>query len=714
MGIRSTPPVAPVEASTRTLHGETVVDPYAWMRDHSDPRLVQYLTEERAYYDEHAAELAPLVAEVRAELAARTTTSAHEFTWRIGEFEYFLRAPAGSRQPRYLRRHLGTGMVEVVLDLDEIGGGRPFTRIGVFEPSPDGRWLAYSVDHVGYESYQLRFRDLRTGDDLPETRERTYYTGAWSADSTTFLYTVHDAAMRPYQVHAHTLGGEQDRLVWTEDDEHFNTIVRTTRNRAWIVVSNNSRVTTEELLIPADQVDAEPVVVQPRKHGTIYFTEHQTAPSVDRIVLLISVDGAERRLVGTPTDRLAERDWAEVLPADPQLPWLRLDVFADGLMLSGHRAGTSVVQLLGLDGQLREIVPATPAGYLIFEGRRDPTRVQMDNRTAYDSAEIVLVEHSLVDPPKHLRVTVATGAVDVIGQDTASGYDRSGYHTERLFAEPADGVAIPVTIAYRDGVRPDGGNPVLLFCYGAYERPWEPVFSPPVISLLDRGFVYAIAHVRGGGELGRKGWVDGSMAASQNSFHDLVSARERLVELGWADPGSVVCYGSCAGAIVCGQAYTDHPDLWAGVLAEAPAVDLLNALLDPKVPLSINEWEEWGDPRDAETYRLMREYVAYERVHDRRRPPVLVTAFLNDPRVLVHRPARWVAALRSVDTHGNLILMRTELGDGGHHGPSVAEAVRQAAAEFWAVAIDMGTHGRWRAGSAAAADHVTADHVTAR
>ncbi|MGC9669702.1 prolyl oligopeptidase family serine peptidase [Planosporangium sp. 12N6] len=690
------PPAAPAEPTTRTLHGETVIDAFTWMRDHEDPRLARYLAEERRYFDRYACGLAPLIAELCGEIGDREVSSSQEFTWRVGDHEYFVRAPAGSRHPRYLRRRVGTSAAEVVLDLGELGGDRPFTRIGVFEPSPDGRWLAYSVDHLGYESYELRFRDLRTGEDLPETRGRTYYTGAWSADSSTFLYTVHNDAMRPYQVHAHVLGRRRDRLIWTENDEHFNTTLRTTRNRAWIVISNNSRVTSEELLIPAHNVDAEPVAVEPRRHGRIYFTEHQLTASLDRFVLLVSEDGEERRLVSTPAESLAERDWRELVPADPALPWLRLDAFADGLMLSGHRAGTLVFQIFGVDGSIHEVVPENPAACLVFEGRRDATRVQMDHRTAYDSPVIALTEHSLVDPPAHLRVELRTGTVTRIGQDEVNGYDRGRYRTERLFARTPDGVEIPVTIAHRDDVVPDGTNPCFLTCYGAYERPWEPVFSPPVVSVLDRGFVYAIAHVRGGGELGRKGWVDGSMAATQNSFIDLVAARQRLVDLGWADPGGVVGHGSCAGGIVIGQAYTDHPDLWAGLLAETPAVDLLNALLDEKVPLTVNEWEEWGDPRDEATYRVMREYVAYERVHDRPRPPIMVTAFFHDPRVLVHRPARWVAALRSVDTRGNLILLRTELGEGGHHGPSTAEAVRLATAEQWAFVIDTGTGGRWR------------------
>lgn len=693
-------PAAPVDPVTRTLHGETVSDPYAWMRDHDDPRLLTYLTAERAYYDRHTERLEPLVRRLVTEIGERTITAAHEFTWRVGGHEYFVRAPHGTRTPRYLRRPVGDpgGEVEVVLDLAVLGEGRDFTRIGVFEPSPDGRWLAYSVDHVGYESYELRFRDLSTGDDLPRTRAETYYTGAWSTDSATFHYVVHNLAMRPYQVFAHDLTAPPDapdRLVWTEEDERFNTTVRTTRSREWIVVSNQSRTTSEELLLPAGRPGTDPLVVRPRRPNQVYLTEHQRTGELDQLVVLVSENGEERRLVAAPTAELPARHWRELARPEPGVAWQRVDSFAGGLLLSGHRDGTTVFQLYTVDGEVHEFTPGTPAGCLIVEGRRDPTRVELDNRTAYDSPAVVLTEHSLVDPPRHHRIDLRTGDRTPLAEDRVANYDRSRYRTERIVATSPDGLDIPVTIAHRADLRPDGTNPCLLFCYGAYERPWEPVFTSAVISLLDRGFVYAIAHVRGGGELGRRGWIGGSMTAKPNSYRDLLTARARLVDLGWADGGKVVCHGSCAGGIVVGQAYTQDPHHWAAVLAETPAVDILNVMLDEKAPLTVNEWEEWGDPRDEEIYQVMRGYVAYENVTDRRRPPVLMTAYHNDPRVMVDRPARWTAALRRVDTHDNEILLRTELGDGGHHGPTGSGHAQRVLAELYAFVVDRATGGRW-------------------
>ncbi|MGW0761971.1 prolyl oligopeptidase family serine peptidase [Streptomyces sp. NPDC002814] len=693
----ATPPVAPVQPSERTLHGETVPDDYAWMRDHTDPRLKEYLVQERAYHDGYAGTIEPLITEVLAETALRRRDEGHTFTWRVGGHEYFIDSPDGSRHPRYLRRPLGSTVTETVLDLEVLGAGRVFTRIGVFEPSPDGTLLAYSVDHEGHESYELRFKDLTTGRDLPRTRARTYYTGAWSADSTTFFYTVHDHAMRPHRVLAHRLdapAGTRDPEISREDDEHFNTTVRTTRGRDWIVLTHQSRTTTEESLIPADRADAEPQVVLERKHGRVYFTEHQRTADLDRLLLLVADGREERRVISTATGRLAGQRWSELLTSEPQMAWSRLDVFAEGLLLSGHRRGTMVFQLHRPDGSVHEFAPETSAGCLIFEGRRDPTRVQLDHRVAYDSESIVLTEHSLLDPPRHHRVELRSGRRTLLGQDAVAAYDRDRYRTERIFAKSPDGVDIPVTLAYRDDTVPGGANPCLLYAYGAYERPWEPVFSAPVISLLDRGFVYAIAHVRGGGELGRTGWIDGSMAAKPNSHGDLTTARGRLVELGWAAPDKVVCQGSCAGGIVVAQAYTQQPELWAGVVAETPAADILNVMLDAAAPLTVNEWEEWGDPRDEATYRLMRQYVAYETVCDRPRPPLYMTAFFNDPRVMVDRPARWTAALRRVDTHGNRILLRTELGDGGHHGSTLSDRVARGTAELYAFIADTGSTGR--------------------
>lgn len=691
------PPSAPVQPTERTLHGETVVDAFGWMRDHADPRLREYLVREREYFDGYAREIGPLIDELVAG-AGRRKVGERPFSWRLGDHEYSTRlADEGGRYTRYVRRELSEdGEPEVVLDLGDLAKGHDFTRIGLFEPSPDGRWLAYSVDHVGYESYELRFRDLATGTDLPRTRQETYYTGAWDASSSTFVYVVHDAAMRPYRVLAHDLTadpGVPDAVLWNEEDEHFTTTVRTTRTHDWLVITNQSRTTTEELLLPTDDFTATPRPVMPRRHGRVYFADHQRTTREDRLVALVAEGREERRLVGLPLAELETQQWREILERRADTAWQRLDVFAAGLLLSGHRRGTTVFTLLGPDGATRDVTPASPGGCLIFEGRRDALRVQMDQRTTYEADDVVLTEHTLSGPPRYRRLSLRTGACDTLDEVAVAGFDPGDYRTRKLFAESADGTAIPVTIAHRADVRPDGGNPAVVFCYGAYERPWEPVFSQEVLSLLDRGFVYAIAHVRGGGELGRCGWFDGSMLATPQSFRDLAAARDHLVATGWAHAGGVVAHGSCAGGVAVGQAYTDTPGKWAGVVAEAPACDLLNAMLDEKLPLTVNEWEEWGDPRDPAIYRSMREYVAYENVSDLPRPPLLVTAYANDPRVLVHEPARWTAALRQADTHGNTILLRTELGDGGHHGPSGPAQVARAAAEITAFVVESAARG---------------------
>ncbi|MET8849690.1 prolyl oligopeptidase family serine peptidase [Amycolatopsis sp. NPDC004625] len=690
-----TPPAAPVQPTERTLHGETVVDAFGWMRDHADPRLRAYLEAEREYFDSYAAGLDPLVGDLVAE-AGQRTAAGRSFSWRIGDHEYTTRPPdEGGRYTRYLRRDVrGTGEPEVVLDLGDLARGHDFTRIGVFEPSPDGRLLAYSVDHVGYESYELRFRDLTTGADLPRTRPETYYTGVWDAASAKFCYVVHDAAMRPYRVLAHDVTadpGAPDAVLWDERDEHFTTTVRATRTRDWLVVTNQSRTTTEELLLPTGDLTAAPRPVMPRRHGQVYFADHQRTAGQDRLVALVAEGREERRLVALPLAGLDSQRWQEILPRQPDTAWQRLDVFAAGLLLSGYRRGTTVFTLLGPDGGTLDVTPDSPGGCLLFEGRRDALRVQMDQRTAYDADEIELAEHTLSAPPRHRRLSLRTGAHELLPPVAVPGLDPARFRTTKVFAGASGGAVVPVTLAHRADVRPDGANPAVVSCYGAYERPWEPSFSQDVLSLLDRGFVYAIAHVRGGGELGRCGWFDGSMAATPASFHDLVAVRDHLVATGWAHPAGVVASGSCAGGVAVGQAYTDEPGRWAGIIAEAPAVDLLNAMLDEKLPLTINEWEEWGDPRDPAIHRSMREYVAYENVSDRPRPPLLVTAYANDPRVLVHEPARWTAALRQADTHGNVILLRTELGDGGHHGPSGAAHVARAAAQLTAFAIDAAT-----------------------
>jgi oligopeptidase B len=675
------PPAAPTEPSIRRIHGVSTPDPYAWMRNRKDPRLISYLREERAYYEEATARLEPLPAALRSELERRLPGQlpAEDSTpWRRGPHSYFWRTPVGAEQAVLCRRG-EEGPDEVVLDTGALAGSSPHFRYGVCEPSPDGGLVAYSVDLAGDEVYELRFRDPASGSDLEERIPHTSYGCAWSSDSTTFFYVVADAAYRPWRVLRHEIGTEpgRDVVVYSEADERFHVCVGATRSGCWIVVSSGSRDTNEQWLIPVTDPTSPARCVEGRRRGVEYFLEHlvPAEPDGKEAFVILTNDGApEYRVVAAPVDRPASELWRTVVPGSHDTRLHTVDTFAGYLVLHCRRDGAEFLTVVRPDRSSYEVHPDTPAG-----------TIEVD----CGSAGAVVATESLVTPRRWWSLDLPSGERTLLREQAVPGHRPADYTVEQLRARAPDGTLVPVTIAYRAGLPVDGSCPCLLHGYGAYETCAARGFSVALPSLLDRGFVYAVAHVRGGGECGRRWWLDGRLAAKHHTFTDFVAARDLLVAERRVAGDRVVCRGLSAGGLLTGAAYTFWPDRWAGVIAEAPAVDVLNQMLDPSVPLTVNEYDEWGDPADPAQFACMRAYTPYENVTAAPRPPLLVTGILSDPRVMVYVPARWVAALRAADVHGNEILFRAELGAGAHHGPSGRRSALAYEAELCAWVIDV-------------------------
>ncbi len=679
-------PTAPAAPQLRSAHGTVTAEPFGWMADRRDPRLLTYLTAEREYYLAAVRALDPLRSRLGAEFAERLPAGEASAPWRRGPYSYLEYTPPGAECPQLLRRHHDRdGDYEVVLDGGTIPPCRASTatgespkhaprpadrggyfRFGVCEPSPDGAMIAYSVDFTGDEVYELRFRHTGGGIDLAERIGRSYYGCAWSADSRACFYVRHDAAFRPYQVLRHVIGTDPvtDALVFSEPDARYHVTVRATRSGDWIVISTAARDTNEQWIIPAARYDAPARLIEPRRRGVEYFTEHLAAPAGTAAGMagfaILSNDGApEYRVVSAPTGATGRGNWRELVPGDRQTRFRGLDVVGGHLVLSCRSGGDPFLRIVRPDGSHHDQHPGTPAG--IIEAAAAGT---------YDAAELIVSTQSLVAPKRWWSVDLDTGDRTLMCAIRPPGYDESRYETRRLWAPAPDGELVPVTIACRRGMPRDGKAPCLLYGYGAYERCADPRFSVTLASLLDRGWVYAIAHVRGGGELGRRWWLDGRLAGKRNTFSDFVAVRDHLVAAGWAAPERVACRGLSAGGLTVAVAYTFWPDRFSAVIAEVPAVDLLNQMLDPAIPLTVNEYDEWGDPADAQQFSWMRSYTPAENVTDAPRPPLLVTAILHDPRVMISEPAKWVAALRAADTHGNRILLRPELGAAAHRGPA--------------------------------------------
>jgi oligopeptidase B len=661
------PPVAKRVPTTRTRHDDTVVDEYAWLRDKDDPDTLAYLEAENAWTEEQLAHTKPLQEKLFEEIRSRIQETDLSVPVRRRGWWYFTRTEEGKQYPIHCRVPVSetdtdhapdpATPVEVLLDQNVVAGDADFFSVGVLDVSLGNGLLAWSADWAGAEVYELRFRDLTTGEDLPDVIPGTYYGSAWAADDRTFFYVKPDDAMRPHQLWRHTLGtpADDDVLVFQEDDERFYLGVGTTKDDRFVLLHVGSKVTDEVWYLPADAPAGEFRVVQRREQEVEYGVEHHG----ERFFVVTNADGAEDfKLMEAPDHAPGRENWTEVIPHRPGVTLSGIDVYRDHLVLFERAEGIRRIRVRRLsDGddhviEQPEAVSTTSGGSGEFE-----TSVMRYGYT------------SMVTPSSVFAYDLDTRERTLLKQQPVlGGYDASQYATERLWATAADGTKVPMSVVYRRDRA--AGGPALLYGYGSYESSMDPGFSSIRLSLLDRGFAFAIAHIRGGGEMGRRWYLDGKFLAKRNTFTDFVACAQHLVDEGWTTPSQLAIRGGSAGGLLMGAVTNLRPDLFGAVLAEVPFVDALNTILDPTLPLTVLEWEEWGNPVDsAEYYAYMKTYSPYENVEAKDYPPMLVTAGLNDPRVSYWEPAKWVAKLRTTKTDDNRLLLKTEMG-AGHMGPS--------------------------------------------
>jgi oligopeptidase B len=701
-------------------HGTRREDDYAWLRDTGDPEVLAYLRAERAFYDDAVTGLAELRDGLAAELTARTPASGTSPRWRRGDLLYFTRAVAGEEYDRLYSVDPEGGQERLLLDPRQLAPEGGHLGLGVVEPGPDGRLLAYSVDLTGDEVFELRFRDVATGQDLPDRVPRTFYGGAFSSDGASFFYTVPDGTNRPDRVIRHRLGTPvaDDTVVVTEPDRRFELTLHGSRDGGWIVITSQSRDTSWVELVNAVRPDEPPRLVTAPRPGIEYTVEPMPGGwggTDDDLLLIVTNDGAgEFRLMTAPLPgpgRVGDpADWRPVPRAVAAGGSERLEgvcLLRQHLVLSLRGDGEPFLRVLGRgpgtalgERTMREIHAGLPCGQVRLWRAEDPA-----------AAQVTVVEQNLVTAPRWIEVDLATGERSVVKRTEVPGVDPTRYVTERIHATAPDGTKVPVTIARPAELEPGDASGALLYGYGAYESCSWPKFSVSTLSLLDRGVVYAVAHVRGGGELGRRWWHGGRLLAKQRTFDDFVAARDGLVEAGWAGEGGVVCRGASAGGLLVGAVFSQAPQRFVGAVAEVPFVDVVTTMSDPQAPLTVQEWDEWGDPvRDATAFAAMLAYSPYDNPPPVEvRPPLLVTGALHDPRVLVHEPAKWVARLRAAgDAVGGptggaagpgQVLFRVELGEGAHGGPSGRFARLGYEAEILAWVLDRLGAGTPRSGS---------------
>ena len=680
------PPVAPRKPSVRELHGDTVSDDYAWMRDPDDPDLRQYMAAERAYYDAQTWHLEELADRLAAEAAERFPAGdEYSVGWPLGGYTYRTRLPAGRDNVQLLRAKPGADSEQVLLDENVLAERTGYVEVGVREPSDDGALLAWSADRTGAEIYELRIRDLNTGEDLAEAIEPTYTGSAWSAASDHLFYLVPDELHRPFQVWRHRVGTppSDDVLVLEEPDQRFELRLCGSRSGELAIVTASSRETTGVWTIALERPREDAVLVESRRPGVEYRIDHARGGDM---YLVTNAEHEEFSLMRVATASPGRAGWQPVdcpaiAPARADTRLVDCAVFAEHLVLTVRRHGSQLLVIADHDGgRVREIEPSLPAG-----------SIRIDHAEDYDRGSVIIVEESLIEPPAWFDLELATGAKRLLMRLDVPGYEPGRYVTERLTAPARDGTPIPVTIARRAGVELDGSAPCLLYGYGAYEDSIDPEFDRSLPSLLDRGVVFAVAHIRGGGECGRQWWLQGRLHAKPTTFTDYIDVADWLAGSDGrarVDGDRIVTEGASAGGLLQGAVFSMRPDRWRAVVAEVPFVDCVTTMLDATIPLTANEWDEWGDPRKPEDYACIRSYSPYDNPPAGRRPPLLVTGAVHDARVGIHEPAKWVARLRATDGGDARLLFRAELGVGAHGGPSGRSARLRYEGEVQAFILD--------------------------
>ena len=679
----------------RSHHDDIYIDHYEWMRDKSDPEVIAHLEAENAHVEAETADQEPLRQRIFDEIKERTKETDLSVPLRRGAWWYYGRSFEGKQygvhcrcpiagpddwEPPQLDERTEIPGEQILLDENLEADGHDFFALGASSVSPDGHLLAYSVDVVGNERYTLQFKDLRTGEIYPDRISDIAVGVTWGADSATVYYTTVDDAWRPDTVWRHHLGSAgPDEKIYHEPDQRFWTAVGRTRSNAYIVIVAGSAITSEVRIADAHDPEAEFTTVLPRRDGVEYSVEHAIVDGSDRFLILHNDGAVNFTLVEAPVED--PENQTTLIPARDDVRLEGVDAFADHIVVSYRREALPRIQLWPL---------AAGRGYAT------PQEVSFDSELMasglggnpnWSCPRLRIGATSFLTPMRIFDLDLKTGERILLREQPVLGnYRREEYVERRDWATAEDGSRIPISLIYRDGT--EFPAPAVLYGYGAYESSEDPRFSIARLSLLDRGMVFAIAHIRGGGEMGRLWYERGKLLEKKNSFTDFIAAARHLVDEGVTRPRNLVALGGSAGGLLMGAVANMAPELFAGILAAVPFVDPLTTILDPSLPLTVTEWDEWGNPlEDPDVYFYMKSYSPYENVEAKEYPSILAMTSLNDTRVFYVEPAKWVAALRHHKTDGHPVLLRTQMA-AGHGGISGRyERWREAAFQYaWLLA----------------------------
>jgi oligopeptidase B len=673
------PPVAKKVPKTTEVNGRKLVDNYFWLRDKKNPEVKAYLEAENAYTDAVMKPTGAFQKHLYDEMLGRVKETDVDVPYKEGDYLYYSRTEAGKQYQIRCRKKGSLGArEEVVLDVNEMAKGQIFMAMGAYVVSNDGNLLAYSTDNTGFRQYVLAVKDLRTGKVLSDHAEKTGSV-VWANDNKTVFYTVEDAAKRQYRLYRHSVGTTvPDDLVYEEKDERFSVEAGKTLSKAYIFLISRSHTTTEVRYISADQPMADWKVMEPRKQDVEYYADHNG----DFFYIRVNDTGRNFRLVKVPVSDPRSQNWQEVVAQRPSVMLDDLDFFKNYYILYERENGLPQIRVTDLSsGQSKRIAFPEPAYDVSPDINREYDTVKF--RYNYQSA---ITSQSIFEYDMGNATSVLLKQKEIPG-----GYDRARYQVEQIYATAPDGVSIPISVVHLRGVELDGKGPLYLYGYGSYGYPIDINFNPNIFSMVDRGVVAAVAHVRGGGEMGKAWHDDGRMMRKKNTFTDFIACAEYLVAQGYGSKDKLVIEGRSAGGLLMGAVLNLRPDLFKAALVGVPFVDVMNTMLDESLPLTVTEFEEWGNPKEKPAFDYMITYSPYDNVEAKAYPNMLVKTSFNDSQVMYWEPAKYVAKMRALRTDHNVLIMKTNLSPAGHGGASGRyDRLKEAAFDYAFILGQMG------------------------
>lgn len=666
-------PVAEKKIERLIAHGETRLDPYFWMNQRKDPEVIDHLNKENAYREQIMSGTTALQETLFDEIKGRIKEDDRSVPYRLDGYYYYSRYETGQEHPMYCRKEGNMeAEEEVMLDVNELAKEHSYYDVGGLKVRPDKKMIAFSEDTLSRRIYTIRFKDLETGEIMEERIPNTSGNFVWANDNQTGFYSVKDESLRSYKIFRHRLGTDasEDVEVYHEADETFSTFVYRSKSKKYIIIGSGSTLSDEYRILPADQPLQEFQIFQERERGL----EYQIAHFEDKWFVRTNLEGATNfRLMSCQEGSTEKEHWTETIPHRHDVYLESFELFRDHLVLDERSNGLTRIRIIPWEGEEH---------YLDFG--EEAYSAGIGNNPEFDSQTLRYGYSSLTTPSSVLDYDMVDREKTLLKEyEIVGGYDKSEYQTQRIFAEAEDGAKVPISLVYKKELfKKDGSNPLLVYGYGSYGITVDARFSSVRLSLLDRGYIYAIAHIRGGQYLGRNWYEDGKLMNKRNTFTDFISCTKHLQEEGFSRPKNTFAYGGSAGGLLMGAVVNMAPELYRGVIAAVPFVDVLTTMLDETIPLTTGEYDEWGNPNDSAAYAYMSTYSPYDNVREQHYPAMLVTTGLHDSQVQYWEPAKWVARLREMKRDNNPLLLYCNM-ETGHSGASGRfESLRETAMEY--------------------------------